>query len=417
MNRARAGSGDRAKRPLLWIVVVAVFGLVVGYIFRPQGQMNENVRRSFHRTTPDGVAALARAIERLGRTAAPRITPLVDADPIPGTLMLLEPPLFPSPREVRALLDRVREGGTLLYIPRYRATDFETWESPLMDSLGVRFRFRTVRNQILDQYLEEPAWNEHALTAGLSTPDSVVHGLGIEGGDEPDSTRLRDVELLLTATGPEESEWEGFIAARIALGEGRVLIFSEGGPLSNARTEDHPLAVVAVRAALAYTSETDTVFFDEFHQGIRSEKTRAEVLRDFFLGSPGGRTLLHVVAVSFLILASLGLRFGAPTPAVAPPDLERRSPLEHVSALGDLYRKAEAGNTAALLLLARLARSARRAPPSNTDEADAMLARLDAGAGSNTALTQVRKALGTSPPDLAAIAAGVDEYIARRTGS
>lgn len=417
MSHPRVATGGRARRPFVWIIVVAVFGLAMGYIFRPQGQTNENVRRSFHRTTPDGVAALARAIERFGRTTAPRITPLVDADPIPGTLVLLEPPLFPSPREVRALLDRVRAGGTLLYVPPYRASNIKTWESPLMDSLGVSFRFRTMRNQILDQYLVEPEWNEDRLTGGLSTPDSVVHGLSIRGEDESDSTRLRDVELLLTATVPEDSEWEGFMAARIALGDGRVVIFSEGSPLSNARAEEHPLAAVAVRAALAYTSETDTVFFDEFHQGITGDRTRAEVLRDFFLGSPGGRTLLHVVAVSFLILACLGLRLGAPTPAVAPPDLERRSPLEHVSALGDLYRKAEADNTAALLLLSRLARSARRAPPRNTDEAEAMLARLDTGTGPNTVLTRVRKALGASPPDLPVIAAGVDEYIARRTSS
>ena len=97
---------------------------------------------------------------------------------------------------------------------------------------------------------------------------------------------------------------------------------------------DHPLAVLAVRTALAYTSEVDTVFFAEYHQGIRGTRTRAEVLGDFFLGRPGGRTLLHLIAVCFLILACLGLRFGTPAPGVAPPDRERRSPLEHVSALG-----------------------------------------------------------------------------------
>ena len=172
--------------------------------------------------------------------------------------------------------------------------------------------------------------------------------------------------------------------------------------------------MLAVRAALAYTSEADTVFFDEFHQGIQGDRTRAEVLRDFFMGSPGGRTLLHLVAVCFLVLACLGLRFGAPTPAVAPPDLERRSPLEHVSALGDLYRKAGADNTAALLLVARLARTARHVPPRTPDEADTLLQKLDVGAGANTPLSRARRGLGANPPDLAAIANGVDEHLAAR---
>ena len=188
------------------------------------------------------------------------------------------------------------------------------------------------------------------------------------------------------------------------------MILSEAGALSNARAGDDPLAILAVRAALAYTGAADTVFFDEFHQGIRGDRTRAEVLRDFFLGSPGGRTLLHLVAVCFLVLACAGIRFGAPTPAVDPTDPERRSPLEHVSALGDLYRKAGASHTTALLLLARLARTAGRPPPRTIAEADALLRQLDTGAGPDTPLARARRGLRAHPPDLAEIAAGVDKH-------
>ena len=414
MSSPGAGTGGWAGRPLFWIIVIVVGVLVVGFLFRPQGQVNQNIRRSFFRTTPDGVAALARGIERLGRTTAPRTTPLVDADPVRGTIVLLEAPVFLSPRAVRALLDRVREGGTLLYVPVYLADADGTVELPLMDSLGVKFRFRSLRDQIREQALEEPRWREHRLTTGLPAPDSLIHGMRIAGEDYPDSSGVHDVQRLLTAEDPGSSEWEWIGAAEFAFGEGRVVVFSEGGPVSNARAGDHPLAVLAVRAALAYTSEADTVFFDEFHQGIRGDRTRAEVLRDFFLGSPGGRTLLHLVAVCFLILACIGLRFGAPTPAVAPPDLERRSPLEHVSALGDLYRKAGANNTAALLLVARLARTARHVPPRTTAEADALLRKLDAGIGSHTPLTRAREGLRATPPNLAAIAAGIDEHLAAR---
>jgi len=406
-NRGLAG------RPALWIGVVIAIALVVGYLYRPEGLRSEEELRSSFRTTPDGVAALARGIERLGRPAGQRITPLVEADPVRGTVALLEPPLFPSPREVRALLDRVREGGTLIYAPPHRFDETgRPRTTPLMDSLGVTLRPRLGREWLSATPLAQPRWYEHPLTAGLPPSLPPVHGVRVRGESDPDSSRVDGVERLLAAEGPQGGLWTA--AAELSLGEGRVVVFSEARALANERVANDPLAVLAVRAALAYTPPADTVFFDEFHQGIRGERTRAEILRDFFLASPGGRTLLHLVAVCFLILACAGVRFGAPTPAVAPPDLERRSPLEQVSALGDLYRKAGASNTAALLLLARLARIARHPPPRTIAEAHSLLRRLDAGEGTDTPLARARKGLQAHPPDLAEIAAGVDQHVAAR---
>ena len=414
MSDPKRTARARGGRPLFWVAVILSFALVVGYIGRPQGQRATNVRRSSLRTTPDGVAALARGIDRLGRNAEPRITPLVDADPVRGTLMLVQPAVFPSPREVKALLDHIDAGGTLLYAPRYLERDEETVETALMDSLGVHFRWRSLQERARDDRLQHPEWGDHRLTEDLPAPRPPTHGFRV-GGDDSDSvsTRVRTVRPLMRMQDSDEEEWFG--AAELVLGEGRIVVFSEAEPLSNERAGDHLLAVLAVRAALAYTSEVDTVFFAEYHQGIRGTRTRAEVLTDFFLGRPGGRTLLHLIAVCFLILACQGLRFGTPTPGVAPPDRERRSPLEHVSALGDLYRKAGASNTAALRLLSRLARAARHPPPRTRAEADALLRRLDTGEGANTPLERARRGLLADPADLAVIAAGIDEYLARRS--
>ncbi len=413
MSGAEHGNPGLAGRPALWIVVVIATALLVGYLFRPEGMRSTDVLRSSLRTTPDGVAALARGIERLGRPTEQRLTPLVEADPVRGTTVLLEPPLFPSPREVRALLDRVRAGGTLLYAPRYRVDQRgRVVTGPLMDSLGIALRRRAGREELRDAPLVRERWHGHALTAELAAPLPPVHGLRILGDGDPDSSGVDGVERLLTAEDKEGEEWIG--AAQLALGGGRVVVFSEAGALSNERAGDDPLAVLAVRAALVYTGAADTVFFAEFHQGIRGDRSRAQVLRDFFLGSPQGRTLLHLVAVCFLVLACAGIRFGAPTPAVAPPDLERRSPLEHASALGDLYRKSGASNTTALLLLARLARTARHPPPRTIAEADVLLRRLDATAGPDSPLARARRGLHARPPDLAAIAAGIDEHHAAR---
>ncbi len=421
MNGRAGGTTRLRSRPLFWVAVILAFALAAGYLGRPEGQRDDSrTPRSSFRTTPGGVAALARGIERLGRETEPRITPLVDADSVRGTIVLLHPVLPPSPREIRALLDRVREGGTLLYVPPYipgprpRSTE----QTPLMDSLGVHMRLRLARDEVLDLYLREPSWGDDGLTEGLTLPDTLVHGFRVAGNDEEggddgegDTVSVPGLKKLLTAKDDDE-EW--IAAAELQLGEGHVVVLAEARPLSNAKAVDHPLAVLAVRAALAYTNEADTVFFDEYHQGIRGHRTPAEVLAGFFLGTARGRALLHLILFGFLVLACAGLRFGSPVPAAAPPDRERRSPLEHVSALGDLYRKAAATGTASLLLLARLARATRHPPPRDIAEADTLLRRLDAEEGADTPLARALQGLHADPPDLTAIASGIDEHLSRR---
>lgn len=406
--------GARWRRPTPWVVVVLVFALGVGFLARPQGRRATSLQRSSLRTTPDGVAALARGIEQFGRRTHPRTTPLADADPIRGTIVLLRPQLFATPREVRALLEHVRGGGTLLYSPFFSPTVPYPLRTPLADSLGIYYRERSPVEDFRGDSLPLAEWTDHALTEGLGPPHRVDHGFRVLGVDDDSvAARVGDVQRLLTARDSDEETWSA--AAELGLGEGRVVMLTSAAPLSNERAGDDPLAVLAVRAALAHTAPDDTVFFAEYHQGIRGSFTRAQVVRNFFLDSPGGRALLHLVALCLLILASVGLRFGAPMPRVAPPDRERRSPLEHVSALGDLYRKAGAANTAALRLLSRLARATRHPPPRDRAEADAMLQRLATSEGRNSPLNRVRQGLRDEPPDLPAIGAGIDEHLARRS--
>ena len=457
MSNPQKGKARWRSRPLFWICVILGTGALAGYLTRPEGRRSVEIRRSSLRTTPDGVAALSRGIERLGRHTAPRFTPFADADPVRGTIAIVEPRAIPSPRETDALLEHVRSGGTLLYSPPVRRVDdiVGPVTSPLMIGLGVWSLARPPPDSV------EMRWEEHPLTAGLPLPDSL--GLSFSGipweemadsalamrereaaespeeadaeaDSVPRDVRLREaidslrtlmerrgvpdigdaspIEPLLTSVDSAGREWYG--AALFRVGRGRIVLLADATPLSNGGAGGSSLAVLAVRAALAYTVEDDTVFFDEFHQGITGDRTRARVLADFFLASPGGRTLFHVVVVCFLFLACKGIRFGSPNPAVAPADRERRSPLEHVSALGDLYRKAGASGTAALLLLAPLAAQLRRPPPRDPDEADRLISEMEARGGKHPALDRVRDGLNTEPAELTMVAAGVDEQIARR---
>lgn len=477
MSDPGTGATKPRRRTLIWICVIVVAAALAGYLTRPEGRRSEGVLRSSLRTTPDGVAALSRGIARLGRPTEPRLTPLADADPVRGTIVQLQPVTPTTPREIEALLDHVRDGGTLLYAPSRDPALGTPRTTMLMVALGIRFRGVLAR-PLPDSV--SASWGEHPLADGLPLPraprfgfqpllsegaDSAAAGEGGASGDTveadpepagegaapgdsadadpalagdgaaqeteeaagadqesdsvpelpewfPDARDAEDPVPLLTA--PDSAGSEVMAAALVRLGEGRIVVFADAAPLSNGAADDNPLAVLAVRAALAYTSEADTVFFDEFHQGITGYGSRAEVLANFFLGSPGGRTLLHVVLVSFLFLACRGLRFGLPATAVAPADRERRSPLEHVSALGELYGKAGAAKTAALLLLSRLARAVRASPPRDMGEADRLLNEIEARRGSHRSIDRVREGLDAEPADLTLIASGVDEQLARR---
>lgn len=431
------------------------------YLLMPEGgQIVYDVRRTSFRTSLDGVAALYRGIERLGQPVAPRMTPLVDADPLRGTLVVLEPADAPSPREVGALLAWVRTGGTLLYAPRFDAPLLDPTARrpgtppPILDSLGLALRKLVplpsasarkdggppdrpageARGTGEAHGTGEARWASHPLTEGL--PEPVASARIVLSGDAASrfdaATRQRNLGgsaargrtpvhpsvpmttlLHMSVTSAGNSPVGAAAAALIPLGDGRILAFADAGPLSNDRAATDPQAALAVRAAIAYTAPGDTVFFDEFHHGVHGLGSPAEAAASFFFGSARGHALFHLGVVAFLAVAVAGVRFGAPAD---PPLDERRSPLEHVSALGALYHRAEARETAALLLLSRLARWAHAPPPRNLDEAGALLDRLESDKPADTALhiRRIRSALHASPAELVAIAAGIDG-LTRRT--
>ena len=426
--RRRVGTGR--GRTVWWIVAITVVAGLAAYLFRPAGRTAQDVRRSSFRTTPDGVAALARGIDRLGRSTAPRIIPLADAGPVPDALVLLSPPIVPSPAEVHALLERIRAGGTLVYAPVLTPTPYGALRvTPLMDSLGIAFR-RPDPSEAADSVAAK--WVPHRLNEGLPAPRSLRRVLRRRTADEtaeeteadPEETPAADasperqpppLENLLVAGAGAGTAAGGTGAGLMTLGEGRILVLGDDAALSNERVAEDPLAMLVIRTLVTHTTPADTVFFDEFHQGIRGYDSTARQWAGFLLGTPEGRTLFHVLAATFLALACAGLRFGSPMTRVAPTDRERRSPLEHVSALADLYEKAGARHAAALLLLARLARKARRPTPRDIGEGEALLRELDARSGAEPSLARIRCGLRADPVDLTMIAAGIDDHLAKRS--
>ncbi|MDE0256811.1 MAG: DUF4350 domain-containing protein [Gammaproteobacteria bacterium] len=435
--RPRAGTtgrGDRRPRGstspgagwgvLAAIAVVTLLLVVTAFALRPSGSSARDVRRSALRATPDGVAALYRSIARLGTRTATRVTPLVDAEPLRGTLVMLQPVRRPSPREVHELLEWVRDGGTLIHAPRP--------ESPILDSLGL------VRRTLLEdgdsaeasgtspgaEFDDGPLWSgDHPLTEGLPVARAARYAIApdtasaeneeedeADADEEPGPDPVPHHPLLLSAPDSAGHRWA--VAVSIPLREGRIVSFADAAPLSNRFADEAPLAVLAVRAAIAWTSPGDSVFFDEFSQGLGASRSPARATVDFLVGTPAGRASLHLGVVVLLAFFCAGLRFGAP---LAPAGGPGRSALEHVTALAAVYESAQARETAAVLMLGRLARAAHLPPPHDLRDAERLLERLEKRTARPRALRLIRRGLEASPLDLVRVAQGIDNHTQGRT--
>ncbi len=83
-----------------------------------------------------------------------------------------------------------------------------------------------------------------------------------------------------------------------------------------------------VLALLNAAGEPQVIFFDEWHHGVRGAVAV----------TAGGRALLYAALVLFVGLVLQGCIFGRPLPL--PQTLTRRAPLEYISGIANLSRRA-----------------------------------------------------------------------------
>lgn len=168
---------------------------------------------------------------------------------------------------------------------------------------------------------------------------------------------------------PLFADTSGDVVAVKRLGQGTVIAITDPGIFSNARLEVAGHARLALNIIQAH-GEEGLVLVDEFHHGYGQQDAFFRYLR--------GTTvpwMLGQAALAFLVfLVARGTRFGAPVP---PGETARASTLEHVAALGDLYRRAGARRLATEALAGSLRRNLADALGVRTGED---LARLSARA-------------------------------------
>ena len=116
---------------------------------------------------------------------------------------------------------------------------------------------------------------------------------------------------------------------------GRVILSSTPYIFSNLALKDDGTAALILNL-IALTGRDGPVWFDEWHHGFQSENIVGP--GQWLQNTPGGHAILFVVGTIFVALLLQGRAFGRPVPLSH--EIKRRGPLEHVTAIANLNRKA-----------------------------------------------------------------------------
>lgn len=340
-------------------LVALILGLAV--LARSSGGRSPVVPRpTSFLSSPGGGKALYLTLAELGMDTRQRRTRIEAGDTMRGAFLVLAPSLGYDEREARLVMTWLRRGGGLMYVPPLGG-------DALGDSLGLRAYPLAPST---DSLMAAGGWRgasasplPHPWTRGLKAVP------GWERAFRPSDRIKRGRILLRTKTDSVPT------AVTFAVGQGRVVAFSDPRPVTNAALRSNGLAPLAAQAA-ARLAGGGPVHFDEFHHGYREDGSIRGALGRWLAGTGAGRGTLQLAVAGLGLLLLLGWRFGAP---LAPPPAERRSPLEHVEALAGAYRQAGARATARRLVVQGLARRlGRRTVPSGDAAAADLVERLTA---------------------------------------
>ncbi|WP_420631452.1 DUF4350 domain-containing protein [Candidatus Leptofilum sp.] len=225
--------------------------------------------------------------------------------------LVLEPTVAFTPGEWATLRGWVEEGGTLLLAGTTPAT------TSLAQELDVGYGLvpsadTAVSNQT--PLLNAPALNEMAANA--------VYFLRPQRDDF--------VTLLANRVGNP-------VAIVFAEGDGRVILTTVTEPFSNEglQTNGNPELVLNL---LNTTPNLRGIWFDEWHHGVRPEADATLASNNWLQRTPGGRALLLALAIVFVGLLLRGRHFGRPVPLQK--DIVRRAPLEYITGIANLSRRA-----------------------------------------------------------------------------
>lgn len=345
----------RASRLTIPLAIVA---LVLLALFTPSAETNQSYdpRLSSTLAGPNGAKGISDVARRLGWRVAQRKTKPFDEAGYGTILAVLDPPIPLSERETSLLLQRVRDGASLLTVL--------DGESALADSLHLH---------VAPKLVLLPLDSVNGGQCSSRESRSVFQFMGARASIRPflQSTRLQSgarIFLVSSETGKAR-----FGAIGFPLGKGRIVAVSDPNALRNdfIRICKWGMGVTAVRM-LQYLSadrrRSDvTIAFDELHQGFGPQPDINRAAGRMLFGTAPGAMIVQIIAASLILLLAVAPRPIVPSPS---PRTQRRSQFEHVEALSSAYRQISATRIVTRRLVQGLRRRLAGGRVGSTRESD-----------------------------------------------
>lgn len=258
---------------------------------------------------PDGARALALWLDELGYDTTAAVAAVFQIPKPADIVLMLEPWPGISNSEFDKLDAWVAKGGTLVIA----GTNFGTFQAVQ----HYNFALGTSAAPTQTVTIETPLFASPTITETDS-----LNGRFILRTDRTDFV----THAALNG--------QPFIVS-LEQGDGRVILSSWVRPFTNQGLQE-PGNPQLVLNMLTGGGTPGTVWFDEWHHGVRpNEESTAN---NWLQRTPVGHSLLYVAALIFVTLVLRGQLFGRPVPL--PQNIARRAPLEHITAIANLSRRA-----------------------------------------------------------------------------
>jgi hypothetical protein len=317
----------------------------------------DDYRSSTFVAGPRGSRAVYEVLVKLGRPVQRRRSPLYGfggdslRGPRPALLVVLNPWVPLQSDEINQVVRYVKRGGAVLSA----------------GSGGGILRCTGWR-------LQPDRWTDDSVDVetpeGLRTLPQAAHVLARRSSDSTGLGRRRLEELVKRQPdsanacldlSPERRET--LLAAKngqpVLLrlwypGGGSITLAADAGWFTNRVWRDTDVPLVVLPLLESPRGERGRIVVDEYHHGFRSaEQSPASLTWDWLRHSPVGWAVLQILAIGLVWLAVMAVRFG---PARDVVERRRRSPLEHLEALGAGLESAHDGDTAVRRMIAGLQR-------------------------------------------------------------
>lgn len=307
MSRLRTISRDSWLAIGLFVVLAIISAVSIYQQTRDQG---DPALTSFS-NQPDGAQALRLWLESLGYLVNDRVSSTFVIPEGTDLMLLLEPTALVESHEWQVIDEWLEAGGTLLVA----GNGFVANQAFSHFDFAINFRAAPVAETtqqnplMVSPPIEALPLSETFLTLQTERDDFVTHFM------------LGGAPVVVSAS----------------QANGRVILTTFTVPLTNQGLKEDGYAEFVLNL-ISVAGDAEQVWFDEWHHGVRLESAEVVGIGAWLRRTPLGHAFLFMAAVIFVALLLQGRPFGRPVPLQQ--DTSRRAPLEYITALANLSRRA-----------------------------------------------------------------------------